>query len=552
MNAFSYASRIPALPHSLFLGLLLLTSALARPVKAQSLPYHGTATSSSTLWWITQLGLGSAGEFEINNASNANPALLAVTTGSGAAIKATAGSGLAGDFGGKVKMTGFQLSTSPVSGYVLTSDASGNGVWKKLPADSDAKYYAGAGLLLSGTTFSIATGGVVSSMLAAGAVTSSALASGAVTTAAVADGAVTAAKLSWPLSETAANANALFSVTNSGSGGGGSFVSGGNAGVYGQSNSGPGVSAYSTSGDGVSAYSASGGAGGSFVTDGGGDGVYGQSASGNGGEFHGETVGVYGIGTGGGLPYGGYFVSGVYGAYGNGGLFGVWGESPYNGVAALATASNANGVNAECDNGVGVLATADYGEAVWGQSKYGWAGYFLGDADVTGGIYAAAKYFKIDHPLDPANKYLVHACVESDQMTNVYSGNVALDANGQATVALPDWFEALNKDFRYQLTCIGGFAPVFIAQEIQNGRFQIGGGKPGMKVSWQVTGVRQDAYATAHPLQVEQEKPEDRRGKYLHPKENGQSESLGEDYNRKLSLKQLLHGQLSPPPAPGR
>jgi hypothetical protein len=172
---------------------------------------------------------------------------------------------------------------------------------------------------------------------------------------------------------------------------------------------------------------------------------------------------------------------------------------------------------------------------------------------VTGGLYAGAKYFKIDHPLDPTNKYLIHACVESDQMTNLYSGNAVLDVNGQATVELADWFEALNKDFRYQLTAIGAPGPnLYIAEKVHNNQFRIAGGQPGMEVSWQVTGTRQDAYATAHPLQVEQEKPEDRRGKYLHPKEHGQSESLGEDYNRKLSLKQMSHGQLPVQPAPGR
>ena len=51
-------------------------------------------------------------------------------------------------------------------------------------------------------------------------------------------------------------------------------------------------------------------------------------------------------------------------------------------------------------------------------------------------------------------------------------------------------------------------------------------------VSWQVTGVRQDAYAGAHPLEVEQEKKGNDRGKYLHPKEAGMPESLGISYER--------------------
>ena len=92
-----------------------------------------------------------------------------------------------------------------------------------------------------------------------------------------------------------------------------------------------------------------------------------------------------------------------------------------------------------------------------------------------------------------------------------------LDDNGEAVVNLPDWFEALNKDFRYQLTCIGGFAQVYISQEISDNQFKIAGGNPDMKVSWMVTGIRHDVYAEDHRIQVEQFKNEKERGKYLYP-----------------------------------
>ena len=170
--------------------------------------------------------------------------------------------------------------------------------------------------------------------------------------------------------------------------------------------------------------------------------------------------------------------------------------------------------------GVGVLGDAESGSAaigVWGMSSSGYAGEFTGNVKVTGAVTAAVKDFKIDDPIDPANKYMYHASVESSEMENIYSGNVTLDGKGEATVEVPAWLEALNRDFRYKLTCIGGFAPVYIAQEIGHGQFKVGGGKPGMKVSWQVTGVRQDAFARAHPLQVEVEKPENERGYYIHP-----------------------------------
>ena len=84
-------------------------------------------------------------------------------------------------------------------------------------------------------------------------------------------------------------------------------------------------------------------------------------------------------------------------------------------------------------------------------------------------------------------------------------------------VELPEWFEPVNRDFRYQLTCIGSFAPVYVSEEIHENQFKIAGGQPGMKVSWQVTGIRQDPWAEAHRIQVEVDKPVTERGSYLHP-----------------------------------
>ncbi|HET6176595.1 MAG TPA: hypothetical protein VFE61_06670 [Candidatus Sulfotelmatobacter sp.] len=144
--------------------------------------------------------------------------------------------------------------------------------------------------------------------------------------------------------------------------------------------------------------------------------------------------------------------------------------------------------------------------------------FFNGDLNVAGAITAGTKDFKIDHPLDPKNKYLYHASVESSEMMNIYTGNATLDNSGEAVISLPKWFEAVNADFRYQLTAIGASAPgLYVAREVANHQFSIAGGAPGMKVSWQVTGVRHDAYAKTHPLTVEVRKPEKERGTYLHP-----------------------------------
>ena len=160
---------------------------------------------------------------------------------------------------------------------------------------------------------------------------------------------------------------------------------------------------------------------------------------------------------------------------------------------------------------------------------------------VDGTLTAGSKNFRIDHPLDPSNKYLNHSSIESSEMVNIYSGNVRLDANGRAVVELPEWFQSANADFRYQLTAIGAAAPgLYVAEEISNNQFRIAGGPPGVKVSWQVTGVRQDAYAKAHPLVVEEDKPANLRGYYLHPDLYGQPEERQIDWARRPELMKLV------------
>ena len=145
-------------------------------------------------------------------------------------------------------------------------------------------------------------------------------------------------------------------------------------------------------------------------------------------------------------------------------------------------------------------------------------GFLAGNLVVTGTVSKGGGSFKIDHPLDPSNKTLSHSFVESPDMMNIYNGVANLDSKGRASVSLPDWFESLNGEFRYLLTAIGAPQPeLYIAEEIHGNRFKIAGGKPGAKVSWQVTGIRHDAYANAHRIRVEEEKPAAERGSYMHP-----------------------------------
>jgi trimeric autotransporter adhesin len=147
----------------------------------------------------------------------------------------------------------------------------------------------------------------------------------------------------------------------------------------------------------------------------------------------------------------------------------------------------------------------------------------LGNVQISGSLFVNGEVekgsgtFRIDDPIDPANKYLSHSFVESPDMMNIYNGNVVTDANGVATVEMPAWFEALNADFRYQLTVLGQFAQAIVASEMQAGKFTIRTDKPNVKVSWQVTGIRHDPYAVAHRTPVEESKPASEQGRYLHP-----------------------------------
>jgi len=166
-----------------------------------------------------------------------------------------------------------------------------------------------------------------------------------------------------------------------------------------------------------------------------------------------------------------------------------------------------------------VVQTAD-NRAIWAENNTtsfaaiygknagtGYAGVFVGDVNILGNLTKTSGGFKIDHPLDPAAKFLNHSFVESPDMKNIYDGIVTLDGNGEAWVELPAWFDALNKDFRYQLTAIGAPMPdLYISVEQSGNRFKIAGGTAGMKVSWQITGTRQDAYANANRIQVEEDK----------------------------------------------
>jgi hypothetical protein len=178
--------------------------------------------------------------------------------------------------------------------------------------------------------------------------------------------------------------------------------------------------------------------------------------------------------------------------------------------------------------GIGVQGSGNFAGVVGEGGDFGVAS--IGDFIATG-----AKFFMIDHPADPANKYLKHANIESDEILNFYRGTAVFDANGKATVTLPDYYEAINKNASYQLTPVGAAMPnLFIEQEISNGVFVIAGGVAGKKVSWNVTAERNDAYMQQNPenRQMEVDKGP-RKGKYLNPDLYGQPAEKGIFYKER-------------------
>jgi hypothetical protein len=325
------------------------------------------------------------------------------------------------------------------------------------------------------------------------------------------------------------------------------------------------------------------GAGSNGVYGTGNNGVYG---TGNNGVYGTGAYGVYGTGT----TYGVYG-TGPVGVYGTGTSNGVSGTGP-NGVYGTGTSNGVYGIGAGAasgsglNGGNGISASGGIGDPLsstahsgaggifdggasengYGFNGYGgdgieglggeggsysggnggdgisasggagfysgYAGYFSGNIDVTGSSEDSADELKIDDPLDPGNKYLFHSSVESSEMMNIYTGNVTTDSQGLATVQLPDWFEVLNTDFRYQLTVMGQFAQAIVSSKVASHQFGIRTDKPNVAVSWLITGVRQDAYAKAHPLVVEQEKNARERGHYIHPELYGTPEEQSIDWAR--------------------
>jgi hypothetical protein len=349
--------------------------------------------------------------------------------------------------------------------------------------------------------------------------------------------------LRLPLALNDTLAGPMFALTNPGPGDG--LDATGHSGLRGNANGagGRGVFGYGGSGGGYGVYAqgtgnyvgveavggASGGAGMQAIGKGSGAGVKalggttgpgieaeGGTSGGQGGSFVGQVgTGVYAAGGGSspgvdaqGGPNDGFGIEGFGSGSGDGGLFsgqvGVQGNGTQDGVRGISSGAGYSGI--------------------YGQNSSGnYAGYFDGNVQINGNLnVTGTKNFQIDDPLDPAHKLLVHAAVEAPQPTDVYSGNVQTDSRGIAIVRLPAYFDALNRNFRYQLTVIGAFTQAIVWRTVHDNRFAIRTKAPHVLVSWQVTGDRSDPSMRDHPFQTVVAKPASEQGRYLDPTAYGQ------------------------------
>ncbi len=214
--------------------------------------------------------------------------------------------------------------------------------------------------------------------------------------------------------------------------------------------------------------------------------------------------------------------------------YGVYANALTTGGFGVAAHGEAKGVNASAVSGIGVRSTTDSNNSygVYGMAPAGGTGAAI----YADGVLAASgtKTMRIDHPDDPENKYLLQYCAEGDTPQLQYRGVAKLDASGNATIALPSYFDKINRDPSYQLTAVGAPMPnLYVSQKVTNNQFKISGGKPGAEVSWTVIGIRNDRFVQAYGAKTEVDKPKEFRGTYLRPELYNQKRELTEGYNPK-------------------
>lgn len=215
---------------------------------------------------------------------------------------------------------------------------------------------------------------------------------------------------------------------------------------------------------------------------------------------------------GSGNDIGGFFSSDNYGVYAT-----TTGTENDPGVYALLASGDARvTIDLRVDDDVSIGDDLDvFGDTV------------VEGLNAFGVVTAAVKAFTIDHPTDPTNKILRHYSTESNELTNIYKGNVVFNANGEAIAQLPNYYSKINTNPVYQLTPVGAMMPnLYVKQEMKNNSFVISGGTPGKKVSWTVLAQRNDKYAQHYKDELvnEIDKNESQKGLYLHPETWGVSQ----------------------------
>ena len=425
------------------------------------------------------------------------------------------------------------------------------------------------------TTTKIADNAVTTPKLADNAVTTIKINDGAVTTPKLADNAVTTAKISFPITKTMSDAGGLISMNNSGAGAGLEGINSGTgtAASFSSTNAANTADAVSvsTAGTGFALNASSTNAtpkalhtSGALQLTGIGEGankVLTSDATGNatwqtlsGGTITGSGTLNYvpkwtpsGTALGNSLLYDDGFNVGVNTTslthqftVSHAGATGIGVNSTNSFSVVDINANNGDAALRFQRNGVGEWNTRNNpGTDDYQIFELGGGGERMRIDNTTGKVWVngdftalGVKAFTMDHPLDPGNKILMHAAAESNEVINFYSGNTVTDANGKALVKLPDYFEAINKDFRYQLTVVGGiFAQAIVSKEIKNNQFEIATNQPNIKVSWEVKGVRNDAHMRKFPFKEVEMKSAKEKGKYVDPAAYGLPENKRVSYS---------------------
>lgn len=242
-------------------------------------------------------------------------------------------------------------------------------------------------------------------------------------------------------------------------------------------------------------------------------------------------------------------------------------------LGAVTTVSSDTGLAiagdfaASANGGTNVFGVAGSASGTGNSTKFGlfssvsgngplWAGWFNGDVNVSGTLSKGHGQFVIDHPLDPANKILRHNLVESPENLCVYRGKATLDANGRATVELPDYFPALTdeENATVYLTAVGEQpSPASYRWNDEHSAVTVFGA-PNAAVAYLVLAARDDPVIHQLARPVEEDKTDDNfgAGRLLYPEAFGHPEEMGVHFALQESIAAVRRQPPRPSPRPRR